>query len=140
MLRPADCQSVSRCLAGSLQQGRPCLAGVLPLVSFLCPEQPSNTVLFLLLTKVLRRSLRGFKRAGSRRFVFVMTRLFLLLFRTQRYPPFSRAAREHPKGVLSHDLSFTDCRLDSQSCVGWFSNFPPVACGPGGSSPPYPQP
>ncbi|KAK7178265.1 hypothetical protein PSPO01_15680 [Paraphaeosphaeria sporulosa] len=30
MLRPADCQSVSRYLVRSLQQGRPCLAGVHP--------------------------------------------------------------------------------------------------------------
>src|SRR5882757_612056 len=129
MLRPADCQSVSRCLVRSLQQGRPCLAGVFPLVSFLYPEQPSNTVLSLLLTKVSRRSLRGFKRAGSRRFVFVITRSFLQLFRDQRYPPFGRAARVHPKGVLSHDIGFADCRIDSQSCVGWFSKCSLVACG-----------
>src|SRR6266480_2525686 len=41
-------------------------------------------------------------RAAS--FVFVLTRSFLIACPpAQRYPPFDRAAREHPKGVLSHD-------------------------------------
>jgi hypothetical protein len=38
-------------------------------------------------------------------FVVLLLTLSFVYPQTQRYPPFNRAAREHPKGVLSHDPS-----------------------------------
>src|SRR5216117_2473715 len=125
MLRPAGCQSVSRYLARSPFQGRPCLAGVRPLVSSLYPEQPSNTVLSLLLTKVPRRSLRGFKRTGSRRSCSLRPGRFCSFFGPSDIFLSTEQPESTPRVSYPTTQVSTDCRIDlAVVCRVVFKVFP----------------
>lgn len=62
-----------------------------------CPShQPNYLVVLCVDSRMLGRVVS---------FVVLLLALSFVYPQTQRYPPFNRAAREHPKGVLSHDPS-----------------------------------
>jgi len=116
-------KSVSRYFARSPLQSRPCLAGDCPLVSSLYPEQPSSTVLSLLLTKVPRRPLRGFETLGLVACCRCFCHTFLFRIASRRL------STEQPESTPrvcypTTDMS-ADCRIDfAVVCRVVFKVFP----------------
>ncbi|KAK7177989.1 hypothetical protein PSPO01_15960 [Paraphaeosphaeria sporulosa] len=96
----------------------------------LCIRNSKATVVSLLLTKVSRRSLRGFKRAGSDHFVFVLAMSFLsLVLRPGGILLLTEQPESTPRMSILRPRCLPTVRSIARSCFGRVLNCSHVACG-----------